>query len=82
MPKTKKVFLDGFVHNFNELFKAAQNKDLCLLECLEAKTQKMVAVICAVYVVPLARMLDENPYETLLPPNPDGGFFPVPGSGN
>ena len=53
------------------------------MECQLAATGEMAAVICAVNrptagsfeFVPVAMLFSGNPYETVDPPNPDGGFY-------
>lgn len=67
----------GHVANFNTMLQAARNKDLCLIQCTDAKTGEPVATICMinqdaegnVEFAPVARMFNTNPYEELLPPN-------------
>lgn len=67
---------EGYKENFKTLLKAAENGDLALIECRDAKTGVDVIAICAVFndnegmcnTVPLAKMFDGNPYEELIPP--------------
>lgn len=67
----------GHTANFNNLLRAARNRDLALVSCTDAKTGEPVAAICMVNIdpdgtvdmVPVARMFNTNPYEELLPPN-------------
>jgi hypothetical protein len=73
--------------NFHTLLEAANNGDLVLLDCAKAENpEEQVATICAITkipgsdevgFVPLAMLFNENPYDVLLPPNPDGGYFPL-----
>jgi|SRR6185436_3179841 len=77
----------GNKKNFDTLIKAARNGDLALVECFDKRLGKPVAVVCAVSLVkegdiegkyeflPFATMFDDNPYDILLPPNPEGGFY-------
>lgn len=73
---------EGYKANFETLRQAFANGDVALLDCMSTITNKPVAVICAVNrdgknfeLVPVAKLFDVNPYEELLPPNPDGGYF-------
>lgn len=67
---------DGYKQNFQTLLDAADNNDLCLIECTDAKTGQIVNVVCASYVdndgminmVPVAKMFDGDPYSELNPP--------------
>lgn len=63
--------------NFETLLKTMANGDTLLMECKDAKTGKLVVVVCAYYqdakteeivTVPLAKLFDGNPYEELIPP--------------
>lgn len=68
--------------NFETLKRACVNGDLALMECQVKATGKVVEVVCAMYeeedgmvsAIPIAQMYDENPYDILNPPNPEGGF--------
>lgn len=63
---------DGYKRNFETLKTAKDNDDLCLLEVYERKNGNPAVLVCATYkdeeeninFVPLARMLDTNPYKT------------------
>lgn len=77
MASDRSTFLDGYKANFETLQRASGNNDLCLMECTDAKTGEKVAAICAAHFekatqqivfTPLARMLEGNPYESLVPP--------------
>lgn len=67
----------GHVANFEVMLKAARAKDLCLVQCTDAKTGEPVATICMVNrdvegnveFAPVARMFNSNPYKELLPPS-------------
>lgn len=58
--------------NFDTIRRAAENGDLCLLEVYERTTGKPAVMLCAgftdendeVNLIPLAQMLEGNPYET------------------
>ena len=74
---TKSKFLPGYKPNYEMLLRAAKNGELALMECTDTRTGELAAVLCAVYMedeqynfVPVARMLDGNPYEYLTPPTP------------
>lgn len=72
--------------NFQTLRTAVLNGDVVLMDCQIRETKQSAAVLCAVNVtsdaeagrqfefVPLAMLLDGNPYELLSPPDPDGGY--------
>lgn len=63
--------------NFQSLVRAAKADDIALLDCTDAKTGAVVVALCAVNrrrdgeidIVPIARMIDGNPYEELVPPS-------------
>lgn len=85
MPRKSQVqkvsFLEGYKPNFETLLRAGQHTHLALLEARDRKTKKLVPLVCAVYeengenvMVPLARMLDGDPYKQFDPPKPGGGF--------
>ena len=65
--------------NFNTLLRAAGDGNLALMECLDAETQEVRYVLCAVerdgddYVfAPFGHLVaDCNPYDAYLPPDPD-----------
>lgn len=67
---------EGYKANLETIKRAADNKDLALMECTDAKTGEPVVVLCAVWrndeggfnMVPLAKLFDGNPYEELIPP--------------
>lgn len=64
------------VANFNTMLKAARSKDLCLIQCTDARTGDPVATVCMVNqdaegnveLAPVAKLFNTNPYEELLPP--------------
>jgi len=66
----------GYITNLQTIEKAAKNNAMGLVECTEKEGGKRVVVLCAfhrddeamIVVTPLARMFDDNPYETLCPP--------------
>lgn len=63
--------------NFETLKQAAENGDMGIIECTDRKTGEKVPVLMAVNesddgsyeVVPFAIMLEEDPYERLIPPD-------------
>ena len=67
---------DHYKTNFQTMLMAAENADLCLMECTDATTGKPVIAICMVNctkdgeyeMMPVAKMFDGNPYEELVPP--------------
>jgi hypothetical protein len=72
----------GHKRNFNTLCRAFLDGQAALMECQLAATGETVAVICAANrrpdggaeFVPFAMMFQDNPYNTVNPPHPDGGF--------
>lgn len=72
----------GHKMNFDALQRAFATGDAALMECQLVATGEPVAVICAanrladgdVEFAPFAMMFQGNPYETLNPPDPTGGF--------
>ncbi len=72
----------GHRKNFDTLRQAFLAGDAALMECELTATGEAVAVLCAanrladggVEFVPFAMLFNNNPYEMLNPPNPDGGF--------
>ena len=72
----------GYRTNFDTLGSAFAVGDAALLECQLNATGKVVPVICAVNrlvdqqieFVPIAMLFTGDPYETVSPPDPDGGF--------
>ena len=66
------------INNFGTLKSATNDGNLALMECEEKATGKKVPMVCAVYIdeddqynfVPLAVMLECNPYDDYLPPTP------------
>lgn len=72
----------GLKQNFDVLCCAFRAGRVALIECQLAATGESAAVICAanknlddsVDFVPLAMMFQDNPYTTVNPPKPDGGF--------
>lgn len=76
--RAKKSFLDGYKHNFDQLLKAASSGHMVLMHCREKGTGKNVAMVTATWfdekeqmykTVPLARMLDGDPFEDFLDPS-------------
>lgn len=84
MPK-KSSFLTGYKPNFETLRDAVRTGRIALLETKDARTGETVACLVAVNptedggaeFVPIARMLDGNPFEYMMPPDPRGGFHPL-----
>ena len=69
--------------NFNTLRRAFHAGDAALMECQLTATGETVAVICAanrladggVEFTPFAMLFNDNPYQAVNPPNPNGGFY-------
>ena len=62
--------------NFDTLIRAFGDGAACLLECHDRKTGSPAYVICAVNrngsdyeLVPFARLFEDSPYESLVPPD-------------
>jgi hypothetical protein len=72
----------GYKANFDTLQQAFRNGDVALMECQLVATGEPVAVVCAanrqedgsVEFAPFAMLFNDNPYELLNPPKPEGGF--------
>ena len=72
----------GHRTNFDTLKKAFDAGDVALMECQLAATGEAVAVLCAanrlpdgdVEFAPFGMLFNQNPYEILNPPKPEGGF--------
>ena len=72
----------GYQQNYDVILRAARNGDLVLVDCQLKESGDPVVVLCAlsrreddtIDIVPLATMFDDNPYEILNPPDPDGGY--------
>jgi hypothetical protein len=74
----RKTIVQRQQENFETIKLAFDRGEVCIMDCIEKKTGKHVAVICAaevdpsdgeIQLTPLAQMFNEDPYETLLPPN-------------
>ena len=73
----------AYKQNFDTLRRAILAGDAALMECQLAATGEAVAVVCAANrlanggaeFVPLATLFAGNPYTTVNPPDPDGGFY-------
>jgi len=67
---------EGYTNNFNTLLSAVRDNNVCIMECKDIATDKMIIVICAVQpaengeieMVPFAKMFDGNPYDEVKPP--------------
>lgn len=79
----------AYAHNFDQMEIALKRGDLALMECQDAKTGRIVCVIVmcnrqpddGVQFIPVARMLDGNPFKGLNPPDEEGtGFVTDDGS--
>ena len=73
----------GHKQNFETLQQAFLAGDVALMECQLSATGETVPVICAanrledgeIAFVPVAMMFNDNPYEIVNPPKPEGGFW-------
>ena len=69
--------------NFNTLVDAIRSGNVAMMECQLVSTGKPAPVICAVNhlaegeieFVPFALLFDYDPYRTVNPPKPEGGFW-------
>ncbi len=76
------TLMQGQKKNFETLRRAMLAGDAALMECQLAATGEQVAVICAanraadgtIDFVPLAMLFQDDPYRTVTPPQPGGGF--------
>jgi len=74
---------DGYKKNFETLLNAARHGDLCALDVRRKSDGKSVVAVCAinkskqdeVEFVPLAVMVEGDPYEMYDPPKPGGGYI-------
>jgi len=72
---------EGYKHNFETLCRARDDRALCIMECKDRVTGKMVVAVCAawtdeegiVHMVPVAKMFDGDPYEEIDPPEVGDG---------
>lgn len=76
----------GYKANLATLQRAFEDKQVCLLEVTEEATGKKKVALCAVNqdndyyeFVPMAIMVDGNPYELYLPPEMDNAAPVVAG---
>lgn len=67
-------------NNFSTLCRAVREGNVCLMLCTDAKTGEDAVVICMVNqtedgghfdLVPVATMIEGNPYEAYIPPGDD-----------
>lgn len=68
--------------NFETFKRAVEDGNVTLMECFNTKLEQEVVVLCMVsaddggYVfLPFAQLFNDNPYDELQPPNPNGGFI-------
>jgi len=72
--------------NFETLLEAAENGDLCVMQVRRRSDGKEIAAVCAVNhgtegaedefaFIPLATMVEGNPFELFDPPAPEGGYY-------
>lgn len=77
---------ESYKNNFETLKRAVRAQGACLLEARRKADGQIVALLCAVNdspgnpeyqyeFVPLAVMIEGNPYELFEPPDPKGGFY-------
>ena len=67
--------------NFQTLLRAAASGDLALVECLDVDTREPRYVLAAIArdgeeyaITPFGHLAPANPFDTYLPPAPDGDF--------
>ena len=72
---------EALKENFDTLLQASENGQVCLVDCIDKRTNEHVPVICIISkndnavdendieMLPFAVMFTENPYEFLIPPN-------------
>lgn len=78
MPKKPKTIVQQHATNFETLKRAFYEGNVALMECKVKATGEIVAALCAtgrdgddVTMTPFAVFMNGNPYEMLLPPDPD-----------
>ena len=66
---------DAYVRNFRTLLRAAEQGDLALMECTDARTGEPRYVLCAVgregseyLMTPFGHLHDGNPFDAYVPP--------------
>lgn len=71
----------GHKSNLDTIIRAARAGDLAVVECFNRRENRIVHVLCAIgfdgkeyAIAPFAQLYDDNPYDVLSPPDPDGGF--------
>lgn len=75
-------------NNFTTLCEAVRNGDVCLMLCTDAKTGEHATVLCIVNegidpdtgeeayeMLPVATMIEGNPFEAYIPPNGEAAIF-------
>ena len=68
--------------NLDTLKLAFSRDEVALVECNRISDNTIVAMLCVVHmdqdgeynIIPFAEMINGNPYDMYLPPNPNGGF--------
>lgn len=72
----------GHKQNLETIIKAAEHGALAVVECFNKRENRVVNVLCAIgfdgmeYAIsPFAQLFDDNPYDILSPPGPEGGFI-------
>jgi len=76
---------EGINKNYQTILSAVKHKRLCVMEVFDSTEQKTKTALCAVNVlddgeyemIPLAIMIDEDPYERYMPPDGKDGFYPI-----
>lgn len=79
--------LAGYAPNFNTLARAITDGNAAIVEALDIRTNRRAVIVVAlqrnpdesIQMVPLAQLLDGNPYEYLASPDPDSGGYLTPG---
>lgn len=81
-PKKPETLCQDHARNLDTLKRAFSRDEVALVECKRTSDGTIVAMLCAVHVddegqytiTPFAEMVNGNPYDLYLPPNPNGGF--------
>lgn len=79
--------LAGYAPNFNTLSRAITDGNAAIVEALDTRTNRRAVIVVAVQrsadesiqMVPLAQLLDGNPYEYLASPDPASDGYRAPG---
>ena len=78
--------LAGYAPNFNTLTRAIKDGHAAIVESLDTRTNRRAVIVVAlqcnqddtIQMVPLAQLLDGDPYEYLASPDPDSAGYRAP----